>query len=371
MSGVNTILNKEIEMDEIKNLAVEFVHLAQYAMAGKTADATLLSRRVLRSLAKKHPELNEEIRKAASSAPDVSPARTISALPVDVDSRMELVVRDERPELEVTPSWPEIIGAELRTIISERKQLATLLAEGLLPTRTVLLVGPPGVGKTMSARWLARELNLPLLTLNLASVMSSFLGRTGTNIRSVIEHAQREPCVLLLDEFDAVAKRRDDATEVGELKRLVTVLLQSIDGWSPSALLIAATNHPELLDPAVWRRFERVLEFPLPSSEQLKEVIANEWRLEFNSPEVGLVADMSVGKSFGDVARDMTRLRKDALLQGLSAEDALTQYAVRLRHGLSKELLVALAKRLENLGYSQRKVSELTGIARDTLRKRS
>lgn len=371
MGDINVSKMNKIEVDEKIQLAVEFVHLAQYAMAGKTADATLLSRRVLRSLAKKHPELNEEIRKAVSGTPDVSPTRTITALPVDTDSRMELVTRDERPELEVSPIWPELIGEELDAIVSERKQIAALLAEGLLPTRTLLLVGPPGVGKTLSARWLARQLDLPLMTLNLASVMSSYLGRTGTNIRSVIDHAQRTPCVLLLDEFDSVAKRRDDASELGELKRLVTVLLQSIDNWSPSGLLIAATNHPELLDPAVWRRFERVLDFPLPTADQLRQAIANEWRLDVSAPQVDLVSDMCVGMSFGEVARDMMRLRKDALLQGLSAEDAMTQYALRLRHRLSREALGTLAKRLEGEGYSQRKVSELTGIARDTLRKRS
>ena len=91
------------------------------------------------------------------------------------------------------------------------------------------------------------------------------LGRTGANLRQVLDYAKQTPGVLLLDELDAVAKRRDDDAEIGELKRLVTVLLQEIDDWPPGNLLLAATNHPELLDPAAWRRFEAVLEFePLP-----------------------------------------------------------------------------------------------------------
>jgi SpoVK/Ycf46/Vps4 family AAA+-type ATPase len=364
---VNNI--NDFTMDDSKKLAVEFVHLAQYAMAGKTADATLLSRRVLRSLVKQHPELTEEIRKVVASTPDVGPARTVSALPVDLDSRMELVTRDPHPEVGVDPIWPEIVAEELNAIIRERKQIDTLLAEGLLPTRSLLLVGPPGVGKTLSARWLARQLRLPLLTLNLASVMSSYLGRTGTNIRTVIDHAQREPCVLLLDEFDSIAKRRDDATELGELKRLVTVLLQSIDTWSPAGLLIAATNHPELLDPAAWRRFERVVEFPLPTAPQIKQAIANEWRIEVDMPSVDLLGDMLVGRSFGEVERDMGRLRKDALLEGIGSTEALTRYALRAKDRLPRERLMSLARHLEVLGYSQRKVSEVTGIARDTLRK--
>ncbi|MBT3107222.1 ATP-binding protein [Streptomyces sp. COG19] len=154
----------------------------------------------------------------------------------------------------------------------------------------------------MAARWLAYELKLPLLVLDLSSVMSSYLGRTGANIRKVLDYAKSSPSVLLLDELDTVAKRRDDAAEVGELKRLVTVLLQEIDDWPSSSLLLAATNHGELLDPAVWRRFDVVVDFPLPGPVELEEALHH--YCGSAAPEgMGFLVRVLAGASFADAER--------------------------------------------------------------------
>ena len=133
-------------------------------------------------------------------------------------------------------------------------------------------MGPPGVGKTLTARWLAAQLKVPLYVLDLTAVMSSLLGKSG-NLRAAIDFAKREPCVLLLDEIDAIAKRRSDDSDVGELKRLVTVILQEVDEWPASSVLLAATNHPELIDPALWRRFDLVVQFKTPDEQAVKEAI--------------------------------------------------------------------------------------------------
>jgi SpoVK/Ycf46/Vps4 family AAA+-type ATPase len=147
----------------------------------------------------------------------------------------------------------------LSQLIQERRQTERLASMGLSPTRSAIFVGPPGVGKTLTARWLASQLGVPLYVLDLTAVMSSLLGRSGTNLRAALDFAKRSPCVLLLDEIDAIAKRRSDDTDVGELKRLVTVILQEVDEWPATGLLLAATNHSELIDPALWRRFDLVI----------------------------------------------------------------------------------------------------------------
>lgn len=246
-----------------------------------------------------------------------------------------------------------------------------LLEAGLAPTRTALLVGDPGVGKTLAARWIARELDLPLLTLDLSSVMSSFLGRTGANIRRVLEYARATPSVLLLDELDAVAKRRDDATEVGELKRLVTVLLQEIDSWPEGALLLAATNHSDLLDPAVWRRFDLVVDFPAPDEAALVHGASTFLDDPGADPALlRVIAHLYAGETLSDLERDILRARRTAALRNVSAVEALMEIArsrfAQVPAAARGRDAAALVKQTT---LSQRTISELTGVSRDTIRK--
>lgn len=132
-----------------------------------------------------------------------------------------------------------------------------------------MLYGPPGCGKTTVAQLISSITNLPLVTARLDGLVSSLLGSTAKNIRKVFDYASKRECILFLDEFDVIAKLRDDKNELGELKRVVNSLIQNIDEFSEDSILIAATNHHKLLDPAIWRRFNTILALEKPQLEEV------------------------------------------------------------------------------------------------------
>jgi len=358
----------------MKDIDKEFVHLARLALEGKQEDVAAVVRRSLRDISERRPDLAGDAKRLIAVAGS-TPLRSLGgslAVPVDADSRLELLRREDNPEIPVEPVWPESVAAQLDAVLGERVNEKQLIRAGLTPSKSLLFVGPPGVGKTLAARWLAREMRRPLVTLDLSAVMSSFLGKTGNNIRVVLDYAQRTPSVLLLDEFDAIAKRRDDAAEIGELKRLVTVLMQAVDEWPPEGLLIAATNHPELLDPAVWRRFDRIVQFPLPTREEIVRTVSRvvgELKNGAAGSSLELVAAVLEGRSFADVTRELLRVRRAAVLKGSGIEDALLNLATDSAKSAPLDLRLSIARELQSSGHSQRNVSELTGLSRDTIRK--
>ena len=353
------------------DLESEFVHMARLAVYGKTDDVAALFRKAVPSLIQRRPDLADGIATVLGMLDRTSLSGSVSApLPVDSDSRLELLRWDSCPTVAVIPVWPQPVGTVLDEVIGERRVEERLWEAGIQPTKSLLFSGAPGTGKTFAATWLAEQLELPLLTLDLSAVMSSFLGRTGNNIRTVLDYAKRSPGVLLLDEFDALAKRRDDGLEIGELKRLVTVLLQEIDRWPPHSILIAATNHPDLLDPAVWRRFDRVLEFPMPTQAELKQLIRQLVPEIDNSilpPKI--LASLLHGHSFSDVTRTVETANRAALVRNIRIEEMMVQVAADLCKSQSKSVKLAFARRLSEAEVSQRKIAQLTGFSRDTLRR--
>lgn len=355
--------NGEIEKD--------FVHLARVALSGRTQDVQAYLHRIAkrRGLNKEiTAELIDLLRKNPTRA---SPLRkgVEMALPTDTDSRFQLLRVEEAPYLQMEPVYSEQVQSILSRLIDERQNLGALLEAGLEPTRTVLFTGPPGVGKTLGARWVARELGLPLMILDLSAVMSSYLGRTGTNLRHVLDYAKSIDCVLLLDELDAIAKRRDDSGEIGELKRLVTVLLQQLDDWPSSGLLIAATNHSDLLDPAVWRRFEQPVDFGLPEEAGIRVFL--EGLFKEVAPDVSGWVDILAlslgGRSYSDIESEIMIARRSAALNGKGLEHYLSRLVTADDN--TKQERIEIAVRLVKNGFAtQRKAHEITGVARDTIR---
>ncbi|MDL2196698.1 AAA family ATPase [Shewanella algae] len=341
--------------------------LVDAALKGDKSIGQMAVRKLASKIRVNNASLYEQLTKRLES--DVLRSRDLrrQPLPVDSDSRQSLIRVEEPIILLRAPIYSEDTRELFEQVLLERKYEDALLSEGLQPTKSMIFQGPPGVGKTMSARWLANKLELPLLVLDLATVMSSFLGKTGSNVRAVLEYAMSFPCVLLLDEFDAIAKRRDDDRELGELKRLVTVLLQTIDEWPSSSLLIAATNHGELLDPAIWRRFDMEITFSMPSRSMINDYLREYWPDIPNGKSEYI--DKFDGMSFSDIDRELTQEKRASVVSAISLRALAGQESVNYYEELNFDEKKAMVVKLYEQGLSQRAISAKLGISRPTVKR--
>ncbi|WP_152530172.1 AAA family ATPase, partial [Asaia sp. SF2.1] len=265
------------------------------------------------------PELARQIDEQLKSKPQRTGSALRKALdqgtsdsqfPMDSETNLCLLRVCEQDRKCPRPLLSPELDALLAQLLHERKHVDTLAAVGLDPSKSAILVGPPGVGKTLTAQWVAEQLDMPFYILDLSAVMSSLLGKSGGNIRAAFDFAKKSPCVLLLDEIDSIAKKRSDDSDIGELKRLVTVILQEIDSWPSSSLLIAATNHRELIDPALWRRFDVIAEFKTPTDDAISTAVQR-----FLGPDLhrfgkwkDILSVAMRGNSFSDVEREILKL---------------------------------------------------------------
>ena len=192
-----------------------------------------------------------------------------------------------------------------------------LRAHGLRPSDRLLFRGPPGCGKTLTAEVIASELGRPLAIVRTDSVVSSFLGETAANLRKVFDFVAASPMVALFDEFDALGKEREDASEHGELRRVVNAVLQILDAYEGRSLIIAATNHESMLDTAIWRRFEEVLFLEPPTVAQLRRLLSIKLRgvrREFAIEDIA-ARGWFKGATHADVERVLRRALKAMVLQ--------------------------------------------------------
>src|SRR5581483_4921619 len=163
--------------------------------------------------------------------------------------------------------------------------------------------GPPGCGKTLSAEVVAKELGLPLLTARIDLLISSLLGQTAANLRKLFDYASRQPCVLFLDEFDALARSRTDSGEHNELRRVVNSLLGMIDRFKSRSVLVAATNLDSVIDNAIWRRFDDVVHFAEPTADEIGRLLALLFKNYPVNFELATVIPKLAGLSFADIER--------------------------------------------------------------------
>jgi SpoVK/Ycf46/Vps4 family AAA+-type ATPase len=194
-----------------------------------------------------------------------------------------------------------------------------LQTHGLSPRRKVLLVGPPGTGKTLTARALAGEMHLPLFSLLLDGVITKYLGETAAKLRLVFDGIQRTRGVYLFDEFDALGGQRTSPNDVGEIRRVLNSFLQFLEQDESESLIIASTNHPELLDRALFRRFDDVLEYSLPTDELSEQILrARLAMLNTRRIQWPKVVEAARGLSYAEIVRACEDAAKDVVLRDLS-----------------------------------------------------
>jgi SpoVK/Ycf46/Vps4 family AAA+-type ATPase len=221
-----------------------------------------------------HAQARDLQRALATNGTEKSFPRAANALSVLPKARRygEPLVAMSEPRLDVgrVVLTPEA-KSQVDRIVKEHSHRLDLATYGYAPKTNLLFWGPPGCGKTLTAHLLASELHMPLGVVRLSALITSYLGETASHIQRVFDMAQNTAMVLLLDEADAIAKDRDDRNDVGELKRVVNSLLQAVDSFqSKESIVIAASNHQYLLDDALWRRFDDLVLFPLPTATQVR-----------------------------------------------------------------------------------------------------
>lgn len=299
----------------------------------------------------------------------------METLPVDSKSRLPLL------EEQVWPSTPlfldDAANGAVSNFLADVQHAERLRRKGITTKFNALLSGPPGTGKSLLAGHLAARLELPLYVVRLDSLISSLLGDTAKNIRSVFDFAAARPCALFLDELDAVAKSRDDSRDLGELRRVVNTVLQALDALDDKAVLIGATNHPQLLDSAVWRRFPYRITLSNPGAD----VRADMWRyfLADDAPDaaaVDVLTQLSSRLTGCDIENHALAARRRAILDERPLDFLALLWSVHatVDPGASDSTADTLGRRkvlattlVRELGLTSVDAARMLGVSRQTV----
>lgn len=273
--------------------------------SGEVKQAKMIRERLLRA-----PQALAGAQKAGGGV-------SIKSLPVDIDSRLN-TVDISYPKIDKNEFFlPASICSRVDEFIMNVQRFDEFFKlDAALPSR-LLVYGKPGTGKTMMSKYIASRLSYPLLTVRCDTLISSLLGQTSKNLRQVFDYVTQQPCVLFLDEFDALAGARGNERDIGELQRVVISLLQNIDAASDDTVIIASTNHEQLLDPAIWRRFSFRIPMPLPDQAQRESIWKNRLKNMINN-ELNLsdLARKSEGMSGAIIEQVCLDSRRDAVIEG-------------------------------------------------------
>ncbi|RWR21778.1 ATP-binding protein [Agrococcus lahaulensis] len=279
-----------------------------------------------------HHLLADDIKRAVDlSRQSRSTTSNVTALPRVRGELTELVEASE-PNVRLKELIaPQGIVDQIKQVIAEQRQRKALLDHGFAPAHRLLLEGPPGTGKTMTASVLATELGLPMFTIRLDGLLSKYMGETASKLRTVFESVAQRRGVYLFDEFDALGADRS-GNDVGEARRILNSFLVFLEGASPESVVVAATNHRSILDRALFRRFDAVLTYSLPDARQAGMVIRARLGSLLSGTSLAKLNELTAGLSHADMVKAAEAAAKTALMRGephVTREDLVTALRAR------------------------------------------
>lgn len=268
--------------------------------------------------AKQHTVLADKLEKLLQhSEPENKPVANGTVSPLSTQ-RIDNLLHEVSPQKRLDDLiLPEDVKQICREVVQEHHRADLLRSYSLEPRNRVLLIGPPGNGKTSLAEAIAESLMVPLYVVRYEGVVGTYLGETAVRLRRLIDHACTRKCVLFFDEFETLGKERGDTHETGEIKRVVSSLLMQIDSLPSHVVVIGATNHPELLDRAVWRRFQVRMDLPEPTRARLEEWFEHfQRRLDFDLGYTsGTLAKKLYGLNFAEIEEFGTTVFRQYVLE--------------------------------------------------------
>lgn len=317
--------------------------LKAYAL-GDNAQFTSIAMQIAAGEARSgHGKLAEELRALIDQARVRIPSPGSAPIPLARP-------RGEVAEL-LTVTYPKIrlsdlvLAAKTRNVLErvvrEHKTLRDIRAHGLAPRKKLLLVGPPGTGKTMTASAIAGELGVPLFTVRLDRLITRYMGETAAKLRLIFDAIAQTRAVYLFDEFDSIGSERGLANDVGEIRRVVNSFLQMVEHDTSDSVIIAATNHPTILDRALFRRFDDIIRYVLPTRDEIKAALKAKIADSMSAARFRwtALANLAKGLSYADIAR--------------AAEDALKHALIERRTVVQADLVAAIAERKATITHGR------------------